>query len=49
MNEVLRVGLRLLEEKLSFLCKALTEGEEGGFTNDSFEGLIQELNAEDLK
>ena len=49
MNEVLRVGLRLLEEKLSFLCKAFAEGDESGFTDDSFEGLIQELNTEDLK
>ncbi|MDA3902459.1 MAG: type II toxin-antitoxin system ParD family antitoxin [Desulfuromusa sp.] len=52
MSETIRAGLRLLEEretKLSLLRRALSEGEESGSTNYSLEGLIQELDAEDLK
>ena len=51
-SEAIRAGLRLLEEKearLSLLRKALVEGENSGTAAYSLEGLIQELDAEDLK
>jgi len=49
---ILRILLDILEEretKLSLLRKALTEGENSGSANYSLEGLIQELDAEQLK
>ena len=52
VSEAIRAGLRLLEEKeakLSLLRKALEEGEESGTAEFSLEGLIEELDAEDLK
>ncbi|SHJ75809.1 antitoxin ParD1/3/4 [Malonomonas rubra DSM 5091] len=52
VSEAIRAGLRLLEEKeakLSVLRKALAEGEASGTAEYSPEGLIQELDAEDLK
>jgi antitoxin ParD1/3/4 len=51
VSEAVRAGLRLLEEKeakLHFLRKALDEGEASGTAEYSLEGLIQELDAEDL-
>lgn len=52
VSEAIRAGLRLLEEretKLSLLRRALSEGENSGTANYSLEGLIQELDAENLK
>lgn len=52
VSEAIRAGLRLLEEKearLNLLRKALVEGENSGTADYSLEGLIQELDAEDLK
>jgi len=52
VSEAVRAGLRLLEEKeakLSVLRKALEEGENSGSAEYSLNGLIQELDAEDLK
>jgi antitoxin ParD1/3/4 len=52
VSEAIRAGLRLLEEreaKLSFLRKALEDGENSGSADYSLDGLIQELDAEDLK
>lgn len=52
VSEAVRAGLRLLEEKeakLSVLRKALEEGEISGTAEYSLNGLIQELDAEDLK
>jgi antitoxin ParD1/3/4 len=52
VSEAVRAGLRLLEEretKLGLLRKALIEGEESGATDYSLDGLIQELDAEELK
>lgn len=47
-SEVIRAGLRLLEEhesKLIALRTMLTEGERSGFTDYSLESLIEELDA----
>lgn len=52
VSEAVRAGLRLLEEKeakLSLLRKALEEGENSGTAEYSLEGLIEELDAEDMK
>ena len=52
VSEMVRAGLRLLEErevKLSLLRRALSEGEDSGSTNYSLEGLIQELDDENLE
>jgi antitoxin ParD1/3/4 len=52
VSEAIRAGLRLLEEreaKLCYLRKALEEGENSGTADYSLEGMIQELDAEDLK
>ncbi|OEU69977.1 MAG: antitoxin [Desulfuromonadales bacterium C00003093] len=52
VSEAVRAGLRLLEEKeakLSLLRKALEEGENSGIAEYSLEGLIEELDAEDMK
>lgn len=51
-SEAVRAGLRLLEEreaKLAVLRKALEEGEASGTAEYSLDGLIEELDAEDLK
>ena len=51
VSEAVRAGLRLLEEretKLRCLRKALEEGEASGPADYSLEGLIRELDAEDL-
>ncbi|MBE9487335.1 MAG: type II toxin-antitoxin system ParD family antitoxin [Desulfuromonadales bacterium] len=51
VSEAIRAGLRLLEERearLSLLRKALVEGEESGAADYSLEGLIQELDTEEL-
>ena len=48
-SEAIRAGLRLLEErelKLFALRKSLKEGEESGFVDYSYEGLIEELDSE---
>lgn len=52
VSEAIRAGLRLLEEKetkLGLLRKALVEGENSGMADYTLAGLIQELDAEDLK
>ena len=52
VSEAIRAGLRLLEEKeakLSLLRKALKDGENSGIAEYSLKGLIEELDAEDLK
>ena len=52
VSEAIRAGLRLLEEKeakLNLLRKALEEGESSGTAEYSLEGLIEELDAEELK
>lgn len=52
VSEAVRAGLRLLEEKearLSVLRKALEEGENSGTAEYSLKGLIEKLDAEDLK
>ncbi len=52
VSEAVRAGLRLLEEKeakLAILRKALEEGEASGIADYSLKGLIEELDAEDLK
>jgi antitoxin ParD1/3/4 len=52
VSEAIRAGLRLLEEreaKLCYLRKSLEEGENSGTADYSLEGLIQELDVEDLK
>ena len=52
VSEAIRAGLRLLEEKeakLGLLRKALLEGENSGTVDYTLAGLIQELDAEDLK
>ena len=51
VSETIRAGLRLLEvreAKLSYLRKALEEGENSGTADYSLADLIQELDAEDL-
>lgn len=48
-SEVVRAGLRLLEStetKLEMLRAMLTEGENSGFADYSYEKLIQELDDE---
>ncbi|MDC0598431.1 type II toxin-antitoxin system ParD family antitoxin [Gammaproteobacteria bacterium] len=48
-SEVVRAGLRLLEDaesKLGTLRKMLTEGEESGLVDYSYEELISELDNE---
>lgn len=50
-SEAIRAGLRLLEEretKLSFLRRALTEGENSDTSDYSLNGLIDEIDAEGL-
>ena len=52
VSEAIRAGLPLLAEKearLSLLRKALVEGEHCGTADYSLEGLIQELDRDDLK
>jgi len=52
VSEAVRAGLRLLEEKeakFNLLRKALEEGESSGTAEYSLEGLIEELDAEELK
>jgi antitoxin ParD1/3/4 len=52
VSEAVRAGLRLLEEKeakLAILRKALEDGEASGPAEYSLEGLIKELDAEDLQ
>ena len=52
VSEAIRAGLRLLEEretKLRCLRMALEEGENSGIADYSLEGLIRELDVEDLK
>ena len=49
-SEVIRAGLRLLEEeetKLVTLRQMLEEGEKSGFVEYSLDSLIQELDSED--
>ena len=48
-SEIIRAGLRLLEEKelkLDMLRQALNEGEKSGFVQYSFDNLIEELDRE---
>ncbi|MCP4702408.1 MAG: type II toxin-antitoxin system ParD family antitoxin [Gammaproteobacteria bacterium] len=48
-SEVVRAGLRLLEDnetKLETLRQLLTEGENSGFTEYSYEELVSELDGE---
>jgi antitoxin ParD1/3/4 len=48
-SEIIRAGLRLLEEKelkLGVLRQALNEGEKSGFIHYSFDNLIEELDRE---
>jgi len=48
-SEVIRAGLRLLESsetKLDALRTMLTEGENSGFADYSYEKLIQQLDGE---
>ena len=48
-SEVVRAGLRLLEEtesKLARLRRLLDEGEQSGIADYSYEGIIAELNNE---
>jgi antitoxin ParD1/3/4 len=48
-SEVVREGLRFLEEreiKLNALRRALQEGEDSGFVEYSFDGLLNELDKE---
>lgn len=48
-SEVVRAGLRLLEDsetKLTALRHALKEGEESGFTDYSYDSLMDELDNE---
>jgi len=48
-SEVIRAGLRLLESnetKLDALRAMLSEGENSGFADYSYEKLIQQLNGE---
>ncbi len=50
-SEVVRAGLRLLEEqeiKLETLQRALEEGENSGYGEYSLEGIIQELDKEEI-
>jgi len=50
VSEVVRAGLRLLEStetKLETLRAKLGEGEKSGFTDYSYDKLIEELNDED--
>lgn len=52
VSEIIREGLRLLEEKeakLTLLRKALEDGENSGTAKYSLQGLIQELDADELK
>jgi antitoxin ParD1/3/4 len=52
VSEAVRAGLRLLEEretKLRCLRRALDEGEMSGTADYTLEGLIRELDAENLK
>lgn len=48
-SEVIRAGLRVLEDnesKLDVLRQMLTDGEESGIANYSYESLMNELDAE---
>ena len=48
-SEVIRAGLRMLEDseaKLETLRNALIEGENSGFSDYSYEGLVSELDSE---
>lgn len=48
-SEVVRAGLRVLEDnesKLGVLRQMLTDGEESGVANYSYESLMDELDAE---
>ena len=48
-SEVVRAGLRVLEDKeskLDVLRQMLTEGEESGIANYSYDSLMNELDAE---
>jgi len=48
-SEVIRAGLRLLESneaKLNTLRAMLSEGEESGFSDYSYEKMIQQLDSE---
>jgi len=48
-SEVIRAGLRLLESneaKLNALRAMLSEGEESGFSDYSYEKMIQQLDSE---
>jgi antitoxin ParD1/3/4 len=50
-SEVIRAGLRLLEEhetRLNLLQRALIEGEESGTSDYSLQGLLAELDDEQL-
>ncbi|MDZ7960069.1 MAG: type II toxin-antitoxin system ParD family antitoxin [Aulosira sp. DedQUE10] len=50
-SEAIRAGLRLLEEheiKLATLRRALEEGENSGFTEYSLQGMLEELDKEQL-
>jgi len=51
-SEVVGAGLRLLEEhetRVEALRKALQEGEESGLADYSLQGVIAELDAEDVR
>lgn len=51
-SEVVRAGLRVLEDKeskLGVLRQMLTDGEQSGEANYSYESLMEELDAESSK
>ena len=51
-SEVVRAGLRVLEDKenkLDVLRQMLTDGEESGVANYSYDSLMDELDAESNK
>ncbi len=51
-SEAIRAGLRLLEErenKLTDLRRALEEGENSGFVEYSLDGLIRDLDRENIE